>query len=154
MLPVPAPTSASTRATLKLSSTWHKCHELFSVGAGDARSEVARLAQGCAESTKMHRVGEPFTGTQSAAAKPQTFHWKARAGHCYRAYGVGVPAIKNLDLLMVDSNGMALGQDGSDDGAPVLLDGGAVCFKADDDAAVVVSVGDGAGGFAVEVWED
>ncbi len=102
----------------------------------------------------MHRMGEPFTGEQKAADKPQTFPWKARAGHCYRAYGVGAAGIKNLDLLMQDSEGSVLGQDGTDDGAPVVLDAGAACFKQDDEAAVVVSVGDGAGAFAVEVWED
>ena len=102
----------------------------------------------------MQRVGEPFTGEQSAAGKPQTFTWKAHRGHCYRVYGVGAPAIKNLDLLVLDSAGAALGQDGTDDGAPVVLDAGAACFTEDDDAALVVSVGDGEGHFAVEVWSD
>jgi hypothetical protein len=156
--PVPAPTrfasTASTKATLRLNSTWAKCHEAFSVGTGDPSSEVARLAEGCREVTRMHRVAEPFTGQQGAADKPQTFKWKARKDHCYRAYGAGARGIKNLDLLIVDGAGVALGQDGSDDGAPVVLDTGAICFKEDDDAAVVVSVGDGNGAYAVEVWED
>ena len=153
-LPAPVPRTMSTRASLKLVSTWRSCHENFAVGVGDVRAEVAKLAQGCAEATKMHKVGEPFTGEQTAAAKPQTFRWKAQGGHCYRAYGVGVPSIKNLDLLLLDSAGASLGQDGTDDGAPVVLDSGAVCWKQDDDAAVVVSVGDGGGAFAVEVWGD
>ena len=144
----------SRHASLKLVSTWHTCHESFVVGGSDVRAEVARLAQGCAEATKMQRVGEPFTGEQSAAGKPQTFAWKARRGHCYRVYGVGAPAIKNLDLLVLDSAGAALGQDGTDDRAPVVLDAGAACFNDDDDAALVVSVGDGEGPFAVEIWSD
>jgi hypothetical protein len=148
------PTTTSVRASLKLVSTWRGCHDSFVVGPGDARGEVARLAQGCAELTKMHRIAEPFAGDQTAAAKPQTFKWKAQGGHCYRAYGVGAQSIKNLDLLLLDSNGAALGQDGTDDGAPVVLDSGAVCWKQDDDASLVVSVGDGAGAFAVEVWGD
>ena len=102
----------------------------------------------------MRRLGEPFTGEQSAAGKPQTFKWTAKSGHCYRAYGVGAPAIKNLDLLLVDSSGVVLGQDGNDDGAPVVLDAGAICFTQDDAATLVVSVGDGSGAFAVELWGD
>jgi hypothetical protein len=144
----------STKATLKLMSTWSRCHASFSAGGGDTRAEVARLAGGCVETTKMHRLGEPFTGEQKASDRPQTFNWKARAGHCYRAYGVGASGVKNLDLLLQDSDGVVLGQDGTDDGAPVVLDAGAACFKQDDEASVVVSVGDGAGAFAVEMWED
>jgi hypothetical protein len=36
----------------------------------------------------------------------------------------------------------------------VALDAGAVCFKEDDDATVVVSIGDGSGAYAVELWGD
>jgi len=144
----------STKATLKLMSPWAQCHQSFAVGAGDVHGEVARLAQACAGATRMHRLGEPFAGEQKASDKPQTFNWKARAGHCYRAYGVGAAGIKNLDLLMQDSDGVVLGQDGTDDGAPVVLDAGAACFKQDDEPSIVVSVGDGSGAFAVEVWED
>jgi hypothetical protein len=146
--------TASVKATLRLSSSWSRCHATFSVGPEDVRSEVGRLAGGCAAATAMHRVGEPFGGEQGASDRPQTFRWKARAGHCYRTYGVGAPAIKNLDLLVTDSRGVTLGQDGRDERAPVVPDAGIVCFKEDDDAAVVVSVGDGKGAFAVELWED
>jgi hypothetical protein len=148
------PVTWSTKATLKLMSPWARCHERFATNGGDARSEVARLSAACAEATHMHRLGEPFTGEQKASGAPQTYGFKARAGHCYRAYGAGAAGIKNLDLLMQDSEGSVLGQDGTDDGAPVVLDAGAACFKKDDDAAIVVSVGDGAGAYAVEVWED
>lgn len=147
-------TTASAKVTLKLSGAWGRCHEAFSVGPGDARSEVARLAAGCAGLTKMHRVGDPFEGEQGAADRPQTFRWKARAGHCYRAYGAAVTAVKNLDLLVIDSRGLTIGQDGHDEGAPVVPAAGAACFKEDDDAAVVVSVGDGKGAFVLEIWED
>jgi hypothetical protein len=150
----PVATTSSTKATLKLSSAWAHCHDSFVVASPDPRAEVARLAKGCADATKMRRVGEPFAGEQTASDKPQTFKWKAQAGHCYRAYGAGVPAIKNLDILLDDSLGVVLAQDGNDDGAPVVLDSGAVCFKVDDDAALIVSVGDGAGAFAIELWVD
>jgi len=152
--PTSVVTTASKKATLKLNTAWARCHRTFAVGSSDVRGEVARLAAGCAEATRMTRVGDVFTGQQGAAEKPQLFRWKARAGHCYRAYGAGVPAIKNLDLLLEDGAGAVLGQDDSNDGAPVVLDGGEVCFTEDDDAAIVVSVGDGAGEYAVEVWGD
>ncbi len=124
------------------------------MATGNIKTEVARLAAGCAEVAKLHRLGEPFEGEQGAADRPQTFRWKARAGHCYRAYGVAAPAVRNLDLLVTDSRGATLAQDGHDEGAPVVPVAGAACFKEDDDAVVVVSVGDGKGGFAVEIRED
>ena len=113
------------------------------MGPGDARSEVARLAAGCAGLTKMHRVGDPFEGEQGAADRPQTFRWKARAGHCYRAYGAAVTAVKNLDLLVITRAASPSGRMATMTGAPVVPAAGAACFKEDDDAAVVVSVGDG-----------
>jgi hypothetical protein len=144
----------SSKVTLKLNPAWRACHEAFSVASGDVAAEVGRLAAACGEVTRMHRVAEPFRGEQAAAEKPQAFKWQARAGHCYRAYGVGAPAIKNLDVLMTDSRGVVIGQDGAGGGASVVPDAGGACFKEDDQAAVVVSVGDGKGAFAVEVWED
>jgi hypothetical protein len=153
-LGAPVATTASTRATLRLDSAWGRCHATFAVASDDRAAELARLTQGCGDASKLRRVAGPFSGEQSASDRPQTYRWKALAGHCYRAYGVGVRAVKNLDILLQDSNGVVLGQDGADDGAPVVLDAGAVCFKADDDAALVVSVGDGKGAFTVELWGD
>jgi hypothetical protein len=153
VLPVPVPTTRSTHATLRVVPAWRSCHEGFVVGT-DAKSEAARLASVCAAATKMHSLGIAFSGEQTASQKPQTFPWKAQKGHCYRVYGVGAPSIKNLDLLLLDSNGAALAQDGTDDGAPIALDAGAVCWKDDDDARLVVSVGEGEGAFAVEIWGD
>jgi len=151
---LPVASTSSKRATLKVDAPWAACHRGFAVGQGDARAEVGRLAASCAGVTRMHRVGEPFSGEQAAGGKPQRFGWRAQAGRCYRVYAAGVPAIKNLDLLVEDSVGVVLGQDGNDDGAPVVVDAGAICFTQDDEAIIVVSVGDGAGAFAVEVWSD
>jgi hypothetical protein len=146
--------TGSTKATIKLSSQLSACHSLFTVAGSDAAAEVSRLAALCVEVTKMQRAYGPFTGAQAAADTPQTYKWKGRAGHCYRAYGVGVNGIKNLDLLLEDSTGEALGQDLDNGPAPVVLDTGTICFKVDDEADVVVSVGDGKGSYAVEIWGD
>jgi hypothetical protein len=102
----------------------------------------------------MHAVGETFKGTQSAANPPQKFPFKAKARHCYRAYATSASTIKDLDLLIKDSTDAVAGEDSTDDPTPVVLEDGAVCFKEDDQATVVVSVGDGNGAYAVQVWGD
>jgi hypothetical protein len=42
----------------------------------------------------------------------------------------------------------------TDDPSPVLLEDGAFCFKEADNAVVVVSVGEGKGTYAVQIWSD
>jgi hypothetical protein len=102
----------------------------------------------------MHPTGDPQRGTQSASAPAQSFKFKALAKHCYRVYGVAGSGITNLDLLIKDSDGAVAGDDSTDDRTPVVLESGAVCFKQDDDASAVVSVGAGQGDYAVQVWSD
>ena len=146
--------TASSKVTLKLNPAWATCHSGF-VPAGEQPAAVASaLALTCGAVTHFHKVGEAFAGSQAAAAAPQAYRWSAKAGHCYRAYGAGAPSIKTMDVFIKDSAGIVLGQSASDDRAPVALDAGAVCFKEDDDAAVVVSIGDGSGAYAVELWGD
>jgi hypothetical protein len=102
----------------------------------------------------MHPVGEVFKGSQSATSAAQRFKLKALAKHCYRVYGAAVAGITDLDLLLKDSEDAVAGEDSTDDPTPVVLEDGAVCFKQDDDASVVVSVGAGEGAYAVQVWSD
>jgi hypothetical protein len=146
--------TASNKATLKLNPAWGRCHANVAITTEEPGAVAAKVAAGCGDVTKMHRAFGPFAGNQAAANAPQSYKWKAQAGHCYRAYGAGAGSIKNVDLLIKDSAGIVLGQSDADDNAPVALREGAVCFKVDDDASVVVSVGDGTGAYAVEVWSD
>jgi hypothetical protein len=117
-------------------------------------TEVAQMAQGCAAITKMHPLGAPWQATQTAASAPQSFPVKAQANHCYRVYGAAVTGIKDLDLVLKDSTGAVAGEDSTDDPTPVVLEDGVVCFKENDEATIVASVGDGGGAFALQVWSD
>jgi hypothetical protein len=102
----------------------------------------------------MKPIGKPWTGKQSDQEKPQTFSFDARAHHCYRAYAQATDGIKDLDLVIKDSAEVIVGQDSTDDPSPVVLEDGAVCFSKDDKANVVVSVGMGAGTYAVQLCSD
>lgn len=112
------------------------------------------MAKACEKITKMKEVGKPFKGKQADKDTPQSFPLKAKANHCYRVYAQAAEGIKDLDLAIKDSTGAIAGEDTTDDPSPVVLEDGAVCFKEDDAATVVVSVGMGSGAYAVEVWGD
>jgi hypothetical protein len=147
--------AGSKKAERRTNPAWTSCHQSFKPTASDDLSlDVDKLAKACADLTRMHLVSETFKGTQSATNVPQSYKFKAQASHCYRAYAAAAPGIKDLDLLIKDSTGAVAGEDATDDPSPVALEDGAVCFNADDDATVVVSVGGGAGNFAIQVWSD
>jgi hypothetical protein len=151
---IPGGSAGSKKADRASNPAWSACHSSFKPASADLGAEVGKMAQGCASVTKMHVVGETFKGHQSASNPPQSFKLKAQAKHCYRAYAAAAGAIADLDLLIKDSEGAVAGEDSTDDPTPVIIEDGAVCFKADDDASVVVSVGSGEGDYAVQVWSD
>jgi hypothetical protein len=153
--PPPAPTTpASTKVTTKNDPAWAGCHQSYEAKNKDVVKDVAAMAKACAKVTKMKEVGKPFKGKQADKDPPQTFPLKAKANHCYRVYAQAAEGIKDLDLAIKDSTGAIAGEDTTDDPSPVVFEDGAVCFKEDDAATVVVSVGMGSGAYAVEVWGD
>ena len=151
---IPAGSAGSRKAERMTNPSYSACHSSYVMKTQEVVSEVASMAGGCAAVTRMHPVGPPWRATQSAAQPPQSWPFKAAAGHCYRVYGAASSAIKDLDLLVKDSAGAVAGEDSTDDPTPVVLEDGVVCFKEDDDASVVASVGDGGGAFAVQLWSD
>jgi hypothetical protein len=150
----PSGTAGSQKAERRTSPAWAPCHASFKLdAAADVATSVDQMAKGCAATTGMHQV-DSFKGTQSASNPPQSYPLHAQAGHCYRAYAVAASTIQDLDLLIKDSAGAPAGEDTTDDPTPVVLEDGAVCFKAADEATVVVSIGAGNGAYAVQVWSD
>jgi hypothetical protein len=95
-----------------------------------------------------------MSGAQGAEDPPQTYPFAARAGHCYRAYGLAGEGIADLDVVVADSAQILVAQDSTADARAVTPADGAICFKRDDDARVIVSVGMGRGSYAVQVWSD
>ncbi|MGA7119027.1 MAG: hypothetical protein WBY94_02970 [Polyangiaceae bacterium] len=102
----------------------------------------------------MKLVGKTSVGKQADQDKPQSFPLDAKAGRCYRVYAQAAEGIKDLDVVVKDSAGVAVGEDSTDDPSPVVVDDGAVCFSKDDNASVVVSVGMGSGAYALQIWGD
>jgi hypothetical protein len=102
----------------------------------------------------MKAVGGVLSGTQAQGAVAQTFKLKAEANHCYRVYGVTAPSVKNIEVLVVDSDGFAAYEARSDQPRVLATDDGAICFKSADDASLLVSVGAGDGAFALQIWSD
>jgi len=151
---IPAGSAGSQKAERMTNPSYSSCHSSYKMATQNVGVEVVGMAQGCAAVTRMHPLGTPFQANQSAANAPQSFPVKAQANHCYRVYGAAVVGIKDLDLVLKDSTGAIAGEDSTDDPTPVVLEDGVVCFKENDDASVVASVGDGSGAFALQVWSD
>ena len=150
----PPPKYTSTKITLKQDPAWAACHATFQPKSKDVLAEVQKSGKGCADVTKMKPVGAPTKATQADKNPPQQIKIKGAAGKCYRVYAMAETTIKDLDLLLKDSTGAIAAEDSTDDSSPVLLEDGAFCFKEADNAVVVVSVGEGKGTYAVQVWSD
>jgi hypothetical protein len=151
----PAQSAGSSKASAKSDPAWVSCG-LPPKGktTKDPAKGVAALANACAKVTKMKPVGKTITGKQGDAQTPQAFPLQAKANHCYRVYAQAADSIKDLDVAIKDSTGTIAGQDSSAGPTAVALDDGAVCFKENDDASVVVSVGSGSGAYALQIWGD
>jgi hypothetical protein len=151
---IPAGSAGSHVAERMTNPSYSACHSTYVMKTQDVATEVAKMAQGCAAVTKMHALGNPASFNQSASSAPQSLPFKAQANHCYRVYGAAAAGIRDLDLLIKDGTGAVAGEDSTDDPTPVVLEDGVVCFKQNDDATVVASVGDGNGAFALQIWSD
>ena len=150
----PAPESKSTVASIRSDESWAACHRRFKAAAHDVSSDVAALARACEKPTKMKLLGKTLTGKQADRDRPQSLPFEARAGHCYRVYAQAEPGVRDLDVAVKDSAGVLVAHDAAHNGSSVVTDDGAVCFRQDDKASVVVSVGLGGGAYAVQIWED
>jgi len=122
--------------------------------ATDPAAEVARIGRACAAATHMHAVAAPIQGKGGQGQPAQAFKFKAEAGRCYRIVAATAPTVKNVELLVVDSDGAVADEARSDEPRVAAAADGAICFKSGDDAQAVVSVGAGDGAFALQIWSD
>jgi hypothetical protein len=152
----PAASAGSTKISTKNDPSWASCHGSVKMKGKDktVSADVALLAKACAKTTKMKVVGKTISGKQSDSGQPQTYPLKAVANHCYRVYAQAGDGVKDLDVAIKDSAGNVAGEDSTDSPTAVVLEDGAVCFKEADAAQVVVSVGSGAGAYALQIWGD
>jgi hypothetical protein len=143
----------SAKVTWKRSPALASCHNDVKTGA-DLVAGVTAMAKGCAAAGNMHQVGQTVQGSRGNLDPAQAIPLKAEANHCYRVYGLSEDALKDLDIAVIDSAGKSAGEDGSDSPDAVVLEDGAICFTAADDAKVNVAAGSGAGKYAVQIWSD
>jgi hypothetical protein len=146
----------SSKVETKSDPAYASCHNAFKPPSADkdVGSDVAAMAKGCADTTKMKKVGDTLTGKVAEKAPAVTFPLAAQAGKCYRIYGVSQSTMQDFDLTVLDSAGALVAQDTTDDVSPVIAEDGKVCFKAADTSTIRASAGAGAGTFALEVWSD
>jgi hypothetical protein len=146
----------STKAEAKTDPAWVACHSSFKPASNDqdVASDVAAMAKGCADATKMKKSGETLSGELREKMPPTTFPFGAQAGRCYRIYGISQTTMQDFDIMVVDSVGAVVAQDTTDDVSPVVLEDGKFCFKVSDAATIRASAGAGGGKFALEVWSD
>ncbi len=118
-------------------------------------ADVGSVVKACAAPTSLKASGAVFSGTQKADALAQKRPFAAQAGHCYRAYGSVASGVTDFSVFILDSAG-ATAALGHSAGAPraAAPSNGSVCFTADDQSQVVVSIGRGAGAFAVQLVSD
>jgi hypothetical protein len=152
------PSTASTspdsdKVTWKKDAPAKNCHTAKPVG--DYTAAVTGMAKNCVGAT-MHQLGSATTGTgqASTASMVTTIPLKAKANHCYRAFGLADSSVSDFDIAIIDSAGKSAGEDGTDGNDAIALEDGSICFKVDDTANVNTAVASGQGKFAVEIWSD
>jgi hypothetical protein len=146
----------SAKADTKSDPAFASCHNTYKPASNDqdVASDVAAMAKGCADATKMKKVGDTLKGTLSEKTAAATFPFSAEAGKCYRIYGISQSTMQDFDILVLDSAKGIVAQDTTDDVSPVLAEDGKFCFKSADSSTIRASAGAGAGNFALEVWSD
>jgi hypothetical protein len=153
--PAPADMPASTKAETKTDPTFASCHNAYKPASNDqdVAADVAAMAKGCADTTKMKKVGDTRTGELGDKA-PMKLPLGVLAGKCYRVYGMSQSTMQDFDIAVVDSAGALVSEDTTDDVSPVIAEDGKVCFKTADAVTLRASAGAGSGKFAIEVWSD
>jgi hypothetical protein len=124
------------------------------VASASPSADVAAIGKACTDATKLHALGAVSAGTQKADAVAQRFPFAAQAGHCYRAYGSAAAGITDFSVFILDSTGATAARGHTDGTRVAAPSDGALCFHDADTANVVVTIGRGAGPFAVQLWSD
>jgi hypothetical protein len=155
----PAPAAdlpASTKAETKSDPTYATCHNGFKPASNDQDigHDLDAMVKGCADATKMRKVGETMAGELSEKKPPVTLPMSVQAGKCYRVYGMSQSTMQDFDVALIDSTGALVSEDTTDDVSPVISEDGKVCFKVSDSATLRASAGAGSGKFALQVWSD
>lgn len=147
---------ASNRAETRSDPTFARCRAAFKPASDDAdvAASVDAMAKGCADATKMKKLGSTLEGEAREKVAPVIFPLAVQAERCYRIYGISQRSILNFNISWVDSVGALIAQDTTDDARPVVSEDGKICFKVSDVTTIRASAAAGEGKFALQVWED
>jgi len=113
--------------------------------------EVAKLGAACAGVTRMAPASAVLEGRQSAAAPPTELPFVAEAGTCYRLVAAAGAGIRTMSVLLRDEDGAVAAESIASAPLQAAPRDGAACFTVASRGAIVVSVGDGDGAFAVQL---
>lgn len=131
---------------------WASCYTDFKP-SGLLDNDLRRLTRDCAERHGMSAVTPVAKAEQSAKAPADRYtFFVPSAGYCYRVLAVGGSGVSDLDLLIRTPDGEQVAADVTHDKYPVLPPQGPLCFDIPGLYVLEVSVFEGSGRYAVQVW--
>ena len=144
--------SAPAEETAAPKPPWVTCYDNFSP-IGDAQQDLARLTAACGPGGGMQAIGPVHQGKQDQAQPVDRYRFHvSKADRCYRVYAAAGQSVSDLDLTVLDPNGKVLSSDTSHNSFPVLPADAPLCFKEPGLYTVEVSVNQGAGPYALQIW--
>ena len=144
-LPVPPMgVRGSLRAKIREDAT-AKCTAMQPRAEGRPEDALKKLGTAC----KLQPSSPMFSATLGDADGAKEFTFRAKGGHCYRVLSAKDAAVLDLVVVLRDGKG-DIAATGPESAVPA---NGKLCFEADDDTTLLVSVGTGRGAFAVQLWE-
>jgi hypothetical protein len=154
--PVPAhapakPTASRTAARADREDPWSDCYAHFSP-SGHAWRDLKALTRICGPLGGMRPLSSVVADqTERAPADRYTFYVD-KPGRCYRVYAASDRGIRDLDLLIRDAGGNPVAADLTHDAWPVLPPAEPLCVPRAGMYMLEVSVFQGRGRYAVQVW--
>lgn len=137
----------------RASGPWVDCYAGIS-GGGNAEADLKSLTDSCGPKGGMRALTEPKRATQ-AARDVATRHGfdVAKPGLCFRVYAVGGSGVGELDVAILDPTGRAIATDDQAGARAVAPPNEPVCVHSEGLHEVEVSVREGAGDVAFQVWQ-
>ena len=131
---------------------WTTCYANFTP-SGNAEGDLGNLTRACGPQGGMEAVTPVEKGSQQENEPVDRFtFYVPKAGNCYRVYAAGDSGVRDLDLLLRNPNGEPIAGDVTDDSWPVLPPAGPICFNEPGLYLLEVSVYQGSGKYAIQVW--
>jgi len=145
------PTQGTAPDAPQLAETWSSCYRGFRPN-GIPRSDLERLTHACGKLGGMRPLTPIVVQYQRAGDPSHRYALDVPpGGGCYRVYAAGDHNVADLDLVVADIRGPLTG-DVTHDTWPVLPPQGPLCLDTPGRYRLEVSVTDGAGYYALQLW--